>query len=156
MGNCMDLCLSNSYSSTEEKIRVLIFNGGEEEFMASTSVEQIITSGPYNGYKLVHNSQPQLPLPADSKLVSGEVYYLLPELPICNNIIPPISQKFVEDKNICGERSIKIVLTKKQLEELLFRNGVKGLLPTDDEFVASENCHEKSWKWKPALATIPE
>lgn len=67
-----------SYSQ-KKKIKVLIFNGGEKEFNASTPVEKI-TSGPYNGFELVHHAQPYSPLPPNTRLEPGEVYYLVPLL----------------------------------------------------------------------------
>lgn len=174
MGNCMDLLITSkpySSSSSEDKIRVLFFDGEEEEFMASTTIEEITSSsGPYYGYKLVHHSQPQLPLSDDTKLLSGEVYFLLPEFLInCitnNNLIPPFSQKFVDtndEEKVGGDqqRSIKIVLTKKQLQELLFRNNITGIFPNENFSgpISKNNCqvmNENYLKWKPALTTIPE
>ncbi|KAK9084625.1 hypothetical protein Sjap_025036 [Stephania japonica] len=155
MGNCIDNLISPCVPP-QEKIRVLTFNGGAQEFMPSTPVKQV-TSGPYHGYNLVHPAQPHLPLPPETKLVSGEVYYLLPR-----PCIPPISMKMgdedvgeEDDDDDVGRgsgmvRTFKVVVTKKQLKQLLFSNGLMQECPVNEE--EFEMCR----KWRPSLATIPE
>ncbi|KAK7859964.1 hypothetical protein CFP56_000435 [Quercus suber] len=110
MGNCMNVL---SYSQ-KKKIKVLIFNGGEKEFNASTPVEKI-TSGPYNGFKLVHHAQPYSPLPPNTRLEPGEVYYLVPLLTQPN--FPWMSSKTANHKT-GKRRTIKIVVTKEQFQFL--------------------------------------
>ena len=147
MGNCMNLV---SYSQ-KKKIKVLIFNGGDKEFNASTPVEKI-TSGPYNGFELVHHAQPYSPLPPNTRLEPGEVYYLVPLLtqPNC----PWMSLKTANHKT-GKRRTIKIVVTKEQFQ-LLLRSTEKFL--SEEISVRSlggfrvEGCQ----KWQPSLATIPE
>ncbi|KAK9089884.1 hypothetical protein Scep_028966 [Stephania cephalantha] len=155
MGNCIDILISPCVPP-QEKIRVLTFNGGQEEFMPSTPVKQV-TSGAYHGYNLVHPAQPHLPLPPETKLVSGEVYYLLP-----HPCIPPVSMKMVveeelEDDHDVGRgggggvaRTFKVVVTKKQLKQLLFNNGLMQECPVN------EDVFDMCRKWRPSLATIPE
>ena len=148
MGNCMDVLLY----SREKKIKVLIFNGGEKEFNASTPVE-MITSGPYNDFKLVHHAQPYSPLPPNTMLEPGEVYYLVPLL--AQPHYPQISSK-TADHETCKRRKIKIVVTKKQLD-LLLRSTKKF----QSEYISVQSLGgfrvgEGYRKWQPSLAIIPE
>lgn len=148
MGNCMDLL----FSQPQEKIRVLIFNGGEE-FMAPTTVEQI-TSGPYRGYRLVHPANPYSPLPPNGKLVPGEVYYLMPDLG--RSYSPPVSPRMAGKDGSCGR--IKVMVSKRQFEELMMKSGSTKEVPSEEFAIrvmeVGEEC--RSWKWQPSLATIPE
>ncbi|KAJ8637328.1 hypothetical protein MRB53_011595 [Persea americana] len=148
MGNCMVLL----FSRPPEKIRVLIFNGGEEEFMASTTVEQI-TSGSYRGYTLVHPANPCLPLPPNGKLVPGQVYYLMPDLG--PSYSPPVSPRMVGMDGSCSR--IKVMVSKEQFKELMMKSGAKEF-PSEEFAIrvleVGEGC--RSWKWQPSLATIPE
>ncbi|KAG9443484.1 hypothetical protein H6P81_014824 [Aristolochia fimbriata] len=144
MGNCIDLLCS----AAQDTIKVVIFNGEQEEFVASTTVEQV-TSGTYRGYSLVHNAQPHSPLPPDMELVSGEVYYLVPSL------VPPSSpsSQLMAGKAGCGEQ-IRVVLTRKQLQDLLMKGGNGS---NAEEFACRviERCGVQQ-RWKPTLMTIPE
>ena len=144
MGNCIDVL----WFRPQKKIRVLIFDGGEKEFEALTKVEKVI-SGPYNGYKLVHHAQPYLPIPPDTELKSGEVYYLVPHLGCLYS--PPFSRKMVDDDS-CKGRKVKIVVNKEQLELLLRSVESQSLKVAIQSFLGSEGCQ----KWQPSLATIPE
>jgi hypothetical protein len=150
MGNCIDVLLH----PPEEKIRVLIFNGGEKEFIASTPVEKI-TCGPYNGFKLVHHAQPYSPLAPNTRLEPGEVYYLVPLRPQPHQ--PSVTSRMA-DHNSGKGRKVKIVVTKEQLELLLrstnkFRSSdIAGQILGSTRVGDIEGCQ----KWQPSLATIPE
>lgn len=152
MGNCIDVLLH----PPEEKIRVLIFNGGEKQFIASTPVEKI-TCGPYNGFKLVHHAQPYSPLAPNTRLEPGEVYYLVPLQPQPQPHHPPVTSR--TDNHDTGKgRKVKIVVTKEQLELLLrstrtFQSGdIAGKILGSSGVGDIEGC----WKWQPSLTTIPE
>lgn len=140
------------FSQPPEKIRVLIFNGGEEEFMASTTVEQI-TSGSYHGYRLVHPANPCLPFPPNGKLVPGQVYYLMPDL--VPSYSPPVSPRMARMDGACSR--IKVKVSKKQFKELMMKSGAKEF-PSEEFAIrvleVGEGC--RSWKWQPSPATIPE
>jgi hypothetical protein len=149
MGNCIDVLLH----PPEEKIRVLIFNGGEKEFIASTLVEKI-TCGPYNGFKLVHHAQPYSPLAPNTRLEPGEVYYLVPLQPQPHHL--SVTSRTANHDT--GKRwKVKIVVTKEQLELLLrstkkFQSSVIAGQILGSSQVDVEGCQ----KWQPSLATIPE
>ncbi|KAF3451872.1 hypothetical protein FNV43_RR07968 [Rhamnella rubrinervis] len=148
MGNCIKV-LSNP---PQEKIKVAVFNGGVEEFEASTSVK--ITSGPYIGFGLVHHTQPHAPLPPSRKIEPGEVYHLVPQLRQPSK--PLVSAKRVEHES-CKRHKVKIVVTREQLEQLLLRSAKK--FQSGDivlRFPESFGFEERSPKWRLLLATIPE
>ncbi|KAJ8759207.1 hypothetical protein K2173_004645 [Erythroxylum novogranatense] len=135
MGNCIRApCFSQT-----QKSRVLIYNGGEAEFKASTSVENI-TSGYFSGYVLVHHNLPFAPLPPKTKLEPGEVYYLMP--PIKHPVCRQIAASKLGKPETCRKQKLRIVLTRQQLELLLGND--KKCKPKADR------------KWQPSLATIPE
>ncbi|KAK9267540.1 hypothetical protein L1049_009968 [Liquidambar formosana] len=60
-----------------------------------------ITSGPYNGFKLLHHAQPYLPLPPNAKLKSGEVYYLVPK--VAQPRSPQLAHKLISDNSSRGQ-----------------------------------------------------
>lgn len=145
MGNCIHI----PFSPSQGEVRVLIFNGGEKKFRASTPIKKI-ASGPYSGYKLVHPAQPNSPLPHSAKLIPGEVYYLLPHQKQFDSgfIVPKMSGKKTSRRQF-----VKIVLTREQLELLL--GNVKEFQSKNVYFRFSENFSENQ-KLKPSLAVIPE
>lgn len=146
MGNCIDVL---SYSSAERS-KVLIHNGGEKEFKSSTRVKKI-TSGRYGGYMLVHSALPYVPLPPDTRLEPGEVYYLMPSLGQPCRL--EVSSKLAGQET-CASRKVKIVVTRQQLE-LLLRNS-KQFRSKGIAVRFSESFKEGERKWRPSLVTIPE
>lgn len=144
MGNCIGQQL---FSASQENARILVFTGGEEEFKASTQVKEI-TSGVYHGYNLVHHAQPFLPLPPKAKLEPGEVYYLLPDMmKLCRRLK-------MDGNDNCRSGSMKIVVTKQQLEFLL--KSRKKFQPKVVRYVRKRRRKDRAGKWQPSLATIPE
>lgn len=148
MGNCIKV-LSNP---PQEKIKVVVFNRGVKEFKASTSVKKI-TSGPYIGFNLVHHTQPHAPLAPNSKLEAGEVYHLVPHLTQPSK--PLVSAKRVMHES-CKRQKVKIVVTREQLELLL--RSAKKFQSRDIVlgFPESFGFEQRSPRWRPPLATIPE
>ncbi|KAK9935859.1 hypothetical protein M0R45_012734 [Rubus argutus] len=144
MGNC--ICVP--FHQHKEKVKVVVFNGGVEEFSASTTVEEI-TTGPYIGYKLVHQANPYTPLPPNTKLEPGEVYHLVPTLAWLNKHLVP-SKIAHQEQESCKRQKVKIVVTREQLELLL--NGAKKLRSKE---IGSFGLQEPL-KWRPSLAIIPE
>ncbi|XP_043689307.1 uncharacterized protein LOC122640221 [Telopea speciosissima] len=113
-----------------EDIRQL-FNGGEEDSMSSSTLfDEGITSDSYHIYK-------KLVFP-DCKLISGNLNSV--DRSFTGQCNPPVFQK-MNGEYSCGVRSIKVVLTKKQLEEVLDQSPQLG---------------EPYQKWQPSLPTIPE
>lgn len=146
MGNCIKV----SSQPPQEKIKVVVFNGGVEEFKASASVEKI-TSGPYIGFKLVPRAQSYSSLPPNSKL---EPSHLVPCL--TQPTKPFVSPKRA-NKESFKRQKVKIVMTRDQLELLLRR--AKKLQPP--RYIAvrmskSFGFVQASPKWQPSLAIIPE
>ncbi|KAK1577143.1 hypothetical protein Q3G72_019303 [Acer saccharum] len=127
MGNCIHVLSDESH----QKVRVVTLDGKEKQFKASTPIKGI-TSGRYSGYKWVHQSQPQLLLPHDTKLEPGEAYYLMPD--------PSVFRKTSGQKS-CKTQRVKIVISRQHLD-LLLRN--------------SESFKDDFRRWEPSLASIPE
>ncbi|KAH7572668.1 hypothetical protein ACOSP7_015885 [Xanthoceras sorbifolium] len=137
MGNCIHVLSDESH---HQKVRVVTLDGREKQFKASTPIKRI-TSGRYSGYKLVHQSQPYMPLPLDTKLEPGEAYYLVPN--------PSVSLKKAGQES-CKRQRVKIVITRQQLE-LLLRNANKF------QSARFSECFKDDFrKWEPSLASIPE
>ncbi|KAI3718597.1 hypothetical protein L6452_19475 [Arctium lappa] len=140
MGNCINLM-----QSPPKNVRVLVCNGGEEKFKASTKVRKIVC-GPYKGYDLVHFAQPNLPLPPNAKLLPAEVYVLIPRK-------DHLSLEVVGHVGRREPLKVKIVVTRKQLE-FLVRNA--------KDFQIGKINPKSSWhihssqQWRPSLATIQE
>ncbi|KAJ0017372.1 hypothetical protein Pint_09454 [Pistacia integerrima] len=147
MGNC----IRGMSDECHEKVRVVSLNGAEKEFKASTPIKRII-SGRYQGYKLVQHTKPFSPLPQDSKLEPGGIYYLVPDVPKvpCKPLISIEKAK----QEIRKTGKLKIVITKQQLEFLL-RNAKKfqsGKLAVR----FSESFEQDYRKWYPSLPPIEE
>lgn len=87
MGNCFQPMPSNP---PEKRAKVVFFNGEEEEFTASTTVERLI-SGHFSKYQLVHRHEPSTALPPHYQLIAGETYHLVPRL--AGSSKPPLSQR---------------------------------------------------------------
>ncbi|PRQ28217.1 hypothetical protein RchiOBHm_Chr5g0000641 [Rosa chinensis] len=144
MGNCVRV----PFHPPQEKIKVVVFNGGVEEFSAPTTAEEI-TSGPYTGYKLVHKANPYTPLRPGTKLEPGEVYHLVPNLVWLNKASVP--SKMAHQEQQSGKRQkVRIVVTREQLGLLL--NGAKKIRSLN---IGSRGSQEPR-KWRPSLAMIPE
>ena len=146
MGNCVGQQLFSAFQF-QENARVLVFNGGEEEFKAETQVKEI-TSGAYHGYNLVHHAQPFSPLPPKFKLEAGEFYYLVPDmLQLCR----PLK---TDGNDSCRSRCVKLVVSKQQLEFLL--SSRKKFQPKVVRHVRKCWRKDGAQKWQPSLSTIPE
>lgn len=144
MGNCIDHLI---HPSQQERARVL-FHGGELEIKPWTSVKKIVS----DPYKLVQASQPELSLPANVLLDPGEIDYLVPET------VEPQTPLYIKasQEDSCKGQSVKIVLSKKQLQMLLQnRKRIRledFLVQFSDAFPETEECQ----KWHPSLPAIPE
>ncbi|GAA0151008.1 hypothetical protein LIER_09823 [Lithospermum erythrorhizon] len=126
MGNCIGtFCIP----SIKNNVTILTFDGRKELVQAATEAAYIINSAPYNqqGFKLVHPSKPKEPLSPDTRLRSGEVYYL----------IPKEVDRVIAKGNGHRGRQVKIVMSRQQLE-MLVKNA------------------QGRQKWKPSVVTIPE
>ncbi|KDP32905.1 hypothetical protein JCGZ_13686 [Jatropha curcas] len=139
MGNCIDV-LSQEPA---EKSTVLVYNGEEKEFKASTQVKKIVSGG-YRRYKIVHHALPFSPLPSNTKLEAGELYYL----------VPPFVKPKSASQETHRKQKVKIVLTRQQLQFLL-RNA-KEFKSKGFTVGFSTSFREENRKWQPSLATIQE
>ncbi|EEF39486.1 conserved hypothetical protein [Ricinus communis] len=147
MGNCIQvLC-----NQPAEKSRVIIYNGEEKEFKAFTKVKKI-TSGCYNGCKIVHHAFPFSPLPPNTKLEPRELYYLMPPLvKTCSSLQVLLK---LANQEIFTKQKVKIVLTRRQLESLL--NNAKEFKSAGVSVQCLGSFKDGDQKWQPSLTTIQE
>ncbi|XVF75175.1 hypothetical protein PTKIN_Ptkin13bG0166100 [Pterospermum kingtungense] len=130
MGNCM-----NHLFSPKEKTEVPMYNEEGE-----------------NGYELNHYSLPHSLLPPGTEPGPGVVGCLRTRL-----MQPPhhhsISLKIIK-KESCQGHSIKILVSRKQLELLL---GDATMLPSIKRAIGSSGTFKRgNRKWRPSLTAIPE
>ncbi|KAF9664375.1 hypothetical protein SADUNF_Sadunf16G0012100 [Salix dunnii] len=134
-----------------QRRKVVIHNGGERQFQASTQVKKF-KSGHYRFYMLVHSALSYAPLPPNTSwLEPGEVYYL----------VPPHDQPFTLEvplklttQGTCAGRKMKIVVTRQQLGLLL--NNSKQFKLKGIAAGSSESFMVGDRKWQPSLVTVLE
>lgn len=125
--------------SPQKKVRVLVSDGGEENFKASTKVKKMIPQV----HDLVHFADPNLPLPPNAKLLPAEVYVLIPrKVQLFSEVV-----RLVSSREPCPQK-VKIVVTRKQLEFL-------AKIAKDFQ-ISQINPKSSRRKWHPSLATILE
>ncbi|KAI6704676.1 hypothetical protein NL676_007638 [Syzygium grande] len=141
MGNCIHLFFCRPHDNVHA-----LFDGGEEEFDASTPVKKI-TSSPSNGER-----QPRSSFLPNAMLEPEGVYYMVPD------VEHPQSPSMLTEPSDqeCKSNFVKIMVTKRELASIL-RDGDK-MAPEEiavqllKRFCFNEQCQ----KWRPSLATIPE
>ncbi|KAL6972161.1 hypothetical protein U1Q18_031849, partial [Sarracenia purpurea var. burkii] len=92
-----------------------------------------------------------------SQFKLGNMYYLLPS-PTSVGIISP-SKSPMETEQACVVKRIKVIITKKQLQELLSKRISLGgdVLSGPEWRICSSDLHSlPSTCWKPKLEPIPE
>ncbi|KAM0980584.1 uncharacterized protein LOC126600717 [Malus sylvestris] len=164
MGNCLVM--------QENVTKIMRPDGKILEYSADMKVYQVLSE--FSGHAISETAPNYQHLRPDSKLLGGHLYYLVP-LPL-----PPpkkASQKKVRFSEPEAERPepeqetkvvrIKLVISKKELQEMLTKGGVAVL----DEMVSRLQSEEKGIDksnsnsfnvdgncegWKPALESIPE
>ena len=124
--------------SPQKKVRVLVSDGGEENFKASTKVKKMIPQV----NDLVHFADPNLQLPPNAKLLPAEVYVLIPRKDQLFSEVRLVSNREPQPQKV------KIVVTRKQLE-FLAKNA-------KDFQISQINPKSSRRKWHPSLATILE
>lgn len=149
MGNCIKVVFIPRQD--QRKINVVVYRGGEHKFKASTPV-QSITSGPYTGYKLVHNARLYTPWAPDTKLELGEVYHLVPDL--ASLLGNPLVPSRIVCQEGCKRKKNKVVVTREQLEELL--KSANKLWSKENGVGLSGRFRLDPPKWQPSSAIVFE
>ncbi|KAJ8532710.1 hypothetical protein K7X08_015599 [Anisodus acutangulus] len=155
MGNCIVL--------QEKFVKVMKIDGKILEYKAPIKVHQVLSQ--FSGHVISNSLQviDNQHLQPDDDLLGGQIYYLLPQLPVQP---PPKSAKkkvkFANDQVELEANQktevvrIKIVISKKELQALL--NSEDGLIKVDD--IKSTTIVDESTTngigWKPVLDIIPE
>lgn len=141
MGNCILL-----FRRPHDNLHAF-FDGGEEEFDASTPVKKI-TSSLGNGERWPCSS-----FPSSSMLEPEEVYYIAPD---AEHPQSPSSHPEPSDQKKCKSNFVKVVVTKRELMSIL-QNGDKMVPEEIAVHLLNRLCFNKQCqKWRPSLATITE
>ncbi|XP_038875983.1 uncharacterized protein LOC120068327 [Benincasa hispida] len=137
-----------------EALKIVKSDGKVLEFITPTLVKDVLVN--FSGF-VIGSSQDASHhhyLSPDFELKMGQVYYMLPS-PQPTALLPPHS--FTEDSDKSSNtKRVRIVLTKKQLQQLLAKQvSMEDLIMQQLEQTTLCN-FESSSTWKPALAAIPE
>ncbi|GAV66886.1 DUF4228 domain-containing protein [Cephalotus follicularis] len=160
MGNCLVL--------QGNVIKVIKSDGKVLEYKAPIKVHQLLSQ--FSGHAISDSTFPNIrPLRPDAKLIGGNVYHLVP-LPMPT---PKVSKKKVrfskpevleDGQQSSGVVRIKLVITKKELQEILQKGGVVSI----DDMVSQLQSKQSIQRvvtvdddkhregWKPVLESIPE
>lgn len=155
MGNCLVL--------QEKVIKVMKPDGKILEYKTPIKVQQVLSD--FSGHAVSDSFQAFQHLQPDTKLLGGQLYYLVP-LPLPS---PEVKKKVrfsipeEEDGQGTGVVRIKLVISKQELQEMLQKGGVSV-----DDMVSQlqgqqrvqkhnmSNNYNNSRGWKPVLESIPE
>lgn len=129
-------CLKFSIRRNRKVLKVVKVDGKVIEFTSPVAVKE------FEGFGVKSSRESSKLLPPSLELRLGNTYYLFPS-------DPPKNQTVVDDdggvSTTTAVKRIKIVITKKQLEELLSKKtSVEKII-----FGIHPN-------WKPSLVAIPE
>ncbi|XP_059627345.1 uncharacterized protein LOC132270161 [Cornus florida] len=159
MGNCFTVCKSSKQSCISVKtakhqkvLRVVKMDGKMLEFTAPILVKNLLVD--YSGSGVGVSKEASHHLPPNYELKLGRSYYLLPITGSVSASSPAcVSSMNGTEQNGVVKR-IKVVITKKQLEELLSKQISAGDVLSELE---RETCPiDSSSCWKPKLESIPE
>ncbi|KAK0593336.1 hypothetical protein LWI29_034908 [Acer saccharum] len=156
---CTSIMVSNCFGkATKNKkvLRIVKMDGKLLEMKSPVKVEEILRSFSCSGIGVSEKASEFLPLNYQLKL--GKVYYVIPS-------INSDKEKAVEaeaEAKAGGVKRIKVVITKKQLQQLLEKQ-----LSMEEVLLAvgrrSSSSSSASWdvksptsNWKPKLQAIPE
>ncbi|KAK2633874.1 hypothetical protein Ddye_028666 [Dipteronia dyeriana] len=157
---CTSIMVSNCFGkATKNKkvLRIVKVDGKLLEMKSPVKVEEILTSFSGSGIGVSEKASEFLPLNYQLKL--GKVYYVIPS-------INSEKEKAVEaetDAKAGGVKRIKVVITKKQLQQLLEKQlSIEEVLLAVER--RSSSTSSASWEvesptrsnWKPKLEAIPE
>ncbi|KAK7284859.1 hypothetical protein RJT34_19612 [Clitoria ternatea] len=160
MGNCLVV-----RENENNVVRVMKTDGKILEYKTPIKVEEVLVE--FSGHAVSESVPVMQYLEPNTKLLSGQLYYLVP--------LPPPSPKAckkvrfanpeVQDVHISKVVRIKLVISKQELEEMMQNGGfsVSKMLSLvhDEKGKDGEDLSQKSdddvpQGWKPALESIPE
>ncbi|XP_024189955.1 uncharacterized protein LOC112193923 [Rosa chinensis] len=158
MGNCLVL--------QQNVTKIMKPDGKVLEYRASIKVYQVLSE--FSGHAISEATPVYQHLRPDTKLLGGRLYYLVP-LPLPSEKASQKKVRFSTDPEGEAQQEtkvvrIKLVISKKQLQEMLGKGGVSV-----DDMVSRIQCQTSTDKktnssdndgscegWKPVLESIPE
>ncbi|RDX64331.1 hypothetical protein CR513_57120, partial [Mucuna pruriens] len=154
MGNCLVV--------QENVVKIVKSDGKVMEYKTPIKVEEVLIQ--FSGHAVSESVQALRYLEPNTKLLKGQLYYLVP--------LPPPSPKSnkkvrfadpeVQDVQKSNVVRIKLVISKQELQDMLQNGGfsVSNMLSLVHEDkgqdLSQKSDHDFSQAWKPALESIPE
>lgn len=138
MGNCL------RNSCAEAALLRVVRTDGEStlEYTRPMLVKDVLMN--FSGYGIGLSERPLRHLPMNYELKVGHVYYLL-----------PLSSTPAANSPDCSKR-MKVVITKKQLQELLSNKILVKEMLSGIQKGASCGAVSSMSRWRPVLQSIPE
>ncbi|PIN22920.1 hypothetical protein CDL12_04357 [Handroanthus impetiginosus] len=158
MGNLFHLsvlkspCIKLSISKSRKVLQIVKMDGKIIEFKSPILVKEMLIN--FEGFVVTSSREAPKQLPPTCKLQLGKIYYLLPsKADEPNKLEGGASTRDETEPNGTSVKRIKVVITKKQLEELLTKKTSveKIILGIDKACLANSAAN-----WKPSLGAIPE
>lgn len=155
MGNCLVV-------KENMMVQVMKSDGKILEYKAPIKVQQVLTE--FSGH-VISDSLPVLRhLHPNTKLLPGHLYHLVSSPKKKVSFADPQVQDSHGDRDESGVVRVKLVITKKQLQDMLQKGGVSVnnvlSLVHGQEVIEGDDVCEKTddgfQRWKPALESIPE
>ncbi|KGN48264.1 uncharacterized protein LOC101213283 [Cucumis sativus] len=167
MGNCNCLFIDN------KPIRIMKTDGKILEYKSPTRVFQVLSD--FSGHEISDAVPVSHHLHRTAKLLSGHLYFLIPKEP--EEKKPKKAVRFAEPEKETatggGVVRIKVVMTKKELQEMVERGGISaeemickikngcGEISSRSEMEEEEDDDDDDeeselQRWKPVLESIPE
>ena len=157
MGNCYALCKPSTDVTTKhgKVLQIVKMDGKILQFSSPILVKDMLVNFSSSGIGLSKEASEHLPPNYELKL--GKVYYLLPSLSSVGTTSPADNMSSSADKEKDnGVRRIKIVITKKQLQELLAKQASVEDVVSGLERKTCNNAFDSRTSWKPKLESISE
>ncbi|KAL8551071.1 hypothetical protein ACS0TY_000233 [Phlomoides rotata] len=136
-------CIGLSIFRKRKALQVVKIDGSVMEFKSPILVKELLIK--FEGFGIKSSRKSSTLLPPNFVLKMGRTYYLIPSDEAKNRASPK-----VELETDTTVKRIKVVITKKQLEELLAKKtSMEKIIFGIDKACLGVN-------WKPSLASIPE
>lgn len=165
MGNCLALgghnrvsCSAAIETSKDRNIVQLLKSDGEiSEFSAAILVKDVLRK--FSGFNVALAKENPLYLPPDFLLKLGYRYHLVPSIERFGSVE---KSRVVNEEDSGGVKRIKVVITKKQLQDLLSEQvlavDILSVLRSEtyDGDDDDDDDDSSTRIWKPKLESIPE
>ncbi|KAG7034500.1 hypothetical protein SDJN02_04230, partial [Cucurbita argyrosperma subsp. argyrosperma] len=163
---------SNCLFVDQKPIRIMKTDGKILEYKSPTRVFQVLSD--FSGHQISDAVPVSQHLHPTAKLLAGHLYFLIPaeaaEKKPKKTVRFADSEKEESGGDGGGENGggtgrvvrIKLVMTKKELQEMVERGGISGdemickIKSGSGEISCTELEEDEEQRWKPALQSIPE